>query len=217
MTEEDLKELASQLGKPNGNIGIEVADNMNEHNIGMTINGVTSLNITTGDKVLELGHGNAAHVKIITENVDNIRYFGLEISELMKDEAIKLNEKLINSGQAEFKSYNGEEIPFPDNYFDKCFTVNTIYFWNNPTALLSEIHRVIKPGGTFSVVFALEKFMEKLPFTKYGFKLYSIEKFNEVINTTLFKITNTQTTIETVTSKTGDSVEREYAIIQLKA
>ncbi len=44
-TEEDLKELAKQLSRPYGDIGIQVANTMNETNITMTLNAIRHLSL----------------------------------------------------------------------------------------------------------------------------------------------------------------------------
>ncbi len=172
---DDLKELAKQLGNPEGEIGIEVANMMNTTNIGMTKHAIESLNLYKNDVFLELGHGNCGHLSFLMEQAENLKYFGLEISELMQQEAINSNQNYIENNSARFELYNGTEIPFDNESFDKIFTVNTLYFWQKPDLLLQEIKRVLKPNGIFALTFADKSFMEKLPFTAHGFKLYNLE------------------------------------------
>jgi SAM-dependent methyltransferase len=59
--------------------------------------------------------------------------------------------------------YEGKKLPFEDETFDKIFTVNTVYFWENPVEFLNEIYRVLKDDGTFVLTFGQRDFMEKLP------------------------------------------------------
>lgn len=42
---------------------------------------------------------------------------------------------------------SGEDIPFPDNYFDYAFCVNAIDHTPNPKKMADEIKRVVKDGG----------------------------------------------------------------------
>src|SRR5690606_35477524 len=162
MNEKDLKALASQLRQPNGTAGVEISDMMNETNIKMTLHSIKQLNILDNEIVLELGHGNCKHLPFVLEQKSNLTYYGLEISELMNQEAKQINHQYTDKQTAFFHLYDGLIIPYENNYFDKIFTVNTIYFWDNPQLLLSEMYRVIKPKGVLNITFAQKDFMEHL-------------------------------------------------------
>ncbi len=216
MNEVDLKTLATQLRQPNGTAGIEISDMMNETNIKMTLHSIEQLNILDNEVVLELGHGNCKHLPFVLEQKSGIIYYGLEISELMNKEAKQINRQYTDSQVAFFRLYNGLRIPYDDNYFDKMFTVNTIYFWDNPLLLLSEIYRVIKPNGIFNITFAQKDFMKQLPFTKFGFTLYDNKKLKQLIDKTSFKIIGSCTQTETVKSKTGDLVNRAFTTFSMQ-
>jgi len=216
MNEVDLKTLATQLRQPNGTVGIEISDMMNETNIKMTLHSIEQLNILDNEVVLELGHGNCKHLPFVLEQKSGVIYYGLEISELMNKEAKQINRQYTDSQVAFFRLYNGLRIPYDDNYFDKMFTVNTIYFWDNPLLLLSEIYRVIKPNGIFNITFAQKDFMKQLPFTKFGFTLYDNKKLKQLIDKTSFKIIGSCTQTETVKSKTGDLVNRAFTTFSMQ-
>ena len=213
---DDLKELAKQLGNPEGEIGIEVANMMNATNIGMTKHAIESLNLNTNDVVLELGHGNCGHLPFLMEQAENLKYFGLEISELMQQEAIKSNQNYIENNSADFRLYNGTEIPFDDKSFDKIFTVNTLYFWENSDSLLNEIYRVLKPNGIFALTFADKSFMEKLPFTSFGFNLYNLKDTEELLQKNDFKVIESISQTEQVFSKTNEMVNRTFFTVLVR-
>lgn len=151
MDNENLKILAQNLANPQGEKGIEIGEMMNATNIGMTLESIKTLLIEDNEAVLEIGHGNADHVKSIVNKAQNIHYTGIDISETMHYEAKRLNEEFKN--QAEFVLYEGKKLPFEDKTFDKIFTVNTVYFWEEPVDFLNEIHRVLKDNGTFVLTF----------------------------------------------------------------
>ena len=216
MKQEELQAIASQLKHPTGEKGSEMANMMNETNINMTRHSFQNLYIESGNNILELGHGNAGHVQFIFEQAENIKYYGLEMSELMFQEARQINRNYVSQKQAFFSIYDGNTIPFEDNSFNKVFTVNTIYFWQEPEKLLSEIYRVLLPKGILCITFAEESFMKQLPFTQFEFELYSTEKAEKLIGKSSFKIINKETLTEKVKSKTGELVDRAFTTLVLE-
>lgn len=68
------------------------------------------------------------------------------------------------------------DMPFPDNSFDAVFLIEVLEHVHNPPKALSEIYRVLKPGGTliFSVPFVFplhDRPGDYFRYTKYGLKL----------------------------------------------
>lgn len=49
--------------------------------------------------------------------------------------------------KGEFHKMNGESLEFADNQFDAVFCHTVLHFTPNPSAMVAEIHRVLKPGG----------------------------------------------------------------------
>jgi SAM-dependent methyltransferase len=216
MNNAELKALAEQLRQPKGPKGIEIADIMNETNIKMTLHSINNLSILDNDTILEIGHGNCKHLSYVFQQKNKLTYYGLEISELMNKEAKRINQRFTEKQEAFFQLYDGLNIPFSDNYFDKIFTVNTIYFWDDPKSLMTELYRVIKPKGILNITFAQQDFMKQLPFTQFRFTLYDNGKIKQLIDTTPFKTVGSDTQTETVKSKTGDLVSRDFTTFTLK-
>lgn len=215
MDTEKLKILAQNLAHPQGEKGIEIGEMMNETNIGMTLESIQTLLIEDNEHILEIGHGNAGHVRNILNKAIDVKYTGIDISETMHHEAIKLNKDFEN--QAEFVLYEGAELPFKDKTFDKIFSVNTVYFWEKPTDFLNEIYRVLKDNGTFVLTFGQRNFMEKLPFTQFGFTLYNTDEMVETVSKSYFKRMKISERQEEVKSKTGEeTITRNYTILTIK-
>lgn len=207
----EWKEMASQLRQPNGARGIEVANMMNETNIRMTYHAIHRLQLREGDRILELGHGNGAHLGYLLEQREGLTYVGLDISDLMNAEAQRINRTFVVSNRASFHLYDGSHIPFPENYFDRIFTVNTIYFWSDPRLLLSELYRVLRPNGILNITLAPKDFMKQLPFTPFGFTLYDDDALLKLIGHTSFRLAGVEKQTEIVKTKAGDPVERPFA------
>lgn len=215
MEPKDLKILAQNLANPQGEKGIEIGEMMNATNIGMTLETIHALLIEDNEHILEIGHGNAGHLKKNLKIAKDLRYIGIDISETMHNEAKKLNSEF--KDQAEFVLYEGEKIPFEDEVFDKIFTVNTVYFWKNPVEYLNEIYRVLKDNGTFVLTFGQRGFMETLPFTEYNFKLYNNDEMEELISKSHFKRMKISEKEEEIKSKTGNElIKRNYTVLTIK-
>lgn len=215
MEKDELRILAENLAHPQGEKGIEIGEMMNETNIGMTSESIKALLIEDDEHVLEIGHGNAGHLKTILNKANNIKYTGIDISETMHLEAKKLNREWEH--QVDFVLYEGKKLPFKDKTFDKIFTVNTVYFWEEPIAFLNEIHRVLKDNGTFVLTFGQKDFMEKLPFTAFNFTLYNNSEMEELISESEFKRMKISEKEEEVKSKTtNETIKRIYTVLTIK-
>jgi len=211
--EEHLKEIARQLSCPDGEHGVKTGEMMNVSNIGMTNSAINALLLKPNDVILEIGHGNAAHVADILGSAEDLTYFGADISKTIIAEAEKINYSFIAKKQASFHLTNGTILPFDDKFFDKIFTVNTIYFWQNPVQYLGEIKRVLKPEGLLIIAFADKTFMETLPFTKFGFELYDESELLKLLKDAGFEVLKSEHKNEEIQSNAGFKVSRDYYVV----
>jgi SAM-dependent methyltransferase len=214
-TEDQLRAIAAQLAHPDGEAGIAMGHTMNDSNTGMVLRTIAALEVQDGDRVLELGHGNCIHLESLLAGKSDVRYHGLEISGTMHRASVAANAHFISDGCVQFSLYDGATLPFPDAAFTKVFTVNTLYFWAEPAALLRELHRVLRPGGSLCVAYAQRTFMEKLPFTRFGFELYDDARFAALAEGSAFMAPSFIAEREMVTSKDGHRLLRTYAIATL--
>lgn len=215
-SEEELKELASQLANPQGAEGVKTGERMSHGNGQMIHSTIDALGINANNVVLEIGPGKGAHVAFLIELAENVKYQGIDISKTMVQESCEVNENLIAGGIVSFSLTDGNKIEFPGNTFDKIFTVNTVYFWQNPVEYASEIFRVLKPGGIFALSFSDSHFMEQLPFTKFGFTLYDKSGAETLLRKARFQIEKTIEELEVTKSNLGEEIERPVVIVLAK-
>ncbi len=212
---EELEKLENQLRCPQGEDGIVIAQQMNTSNMGMTKTTIKALRLEVNNTVLEIGHGNCGHLSVLLSNAKNLQYTGLEISETMQQEARSLNKELLKRHPIDFLIYNGVEFPFKEECFDRIMSVNTVYFWEDPLLFLTEIYRVLKPGGLFVLTFAQKEFMKTLPFVRDKFRTYDCDDLKEILVDTDFIFVSATDTTDTVKSKSGSMVARTYTVMSL--
>lgn len=181
MDETSARSIAGQLRKPEGNDGIRTALMMNEGNAQMNRDTIRHLAPSENDRILELGMGNGRFVSEIISLHRSIHYTGVDFSGTMIEEATRLNADAMQNGQVNFILAAAANLPFADAAFNKIFTVNTIYFWDNEMQVLQELYRVLVPGGQLIITLRPGYQMEKYPFTKYGFKLFSKEDIEKLM------------------------------------
>ncbi|MFB2120311.1 class I SAM-dependent methyltransferase [Parapedobacter sp. 2B3] len=187
----DFKAVAAQLAHPEGEAGIQTAAHMNVSNGDMTRHAIDLMDIHPNAHVLEIGPGNGNFAAYVLSKGAGIRYTGVDRSETMINEARNINRQHIEAGSACFEWTDGLTFPFLDQSFDYVLTVNTLYFWENPRVQLTEIRRMLKPGGMCCLAIASRAFMERLPFTAYGFTLYTPAAAQELLAANGFTVVDT--------------------------
>ena len=165
-------QLGRQLSKPTGFWGLILGRLMNKNNYPMYLDAYRLLTFEKGDHVLEIGFGNGAFINKIVDLIEPGIFSGIDISDTMIRAAKRRNKSLIETGMVELIKAPAGQLPFADQSFDKVFTVNTIYFWENPEQVMQEIKRVLKPGGFFVVSMGTKEAMEKNGYFKERFTLY---------------------------------------------
>ncbi len=139
----------------------------------MNLETIKQLEICDNDNILEIGMGNGFFVGDIVAAAQNVKYTGCDFSETMIREAIELNHSF--APKVKFVLCDVTQLPFNDGSFDKVFTVNTIYFWEDARQILAEIRRVLKPNGIFIVTLRPKKVMDQLPVVQHGFTTYATD------------------------------------------
>lgn len=214
-SQEEFQNLAQQLRKPEGKKGQEIALMMQETNAGMTEHALRLLEIRPGDEVLELGPGNGQHVASIFRTFHPDHYEGLDISQTMIRDCLKFNKELVRAGKARFTWYDGRVFPLENNSVDKIFTVNTVYFWENPRNTLEELDRVLRPGGRLNLTFGDRSFMETLPFTKFGFSLYDPDALLELVGKDVYENPAVYSETESFQNPQGEELNRKFWTVSL--
>lgn len=186
--EEQMKGIAAQLRKPHGQYADEVARKMNEANAHLNRDVIEALNLKSDDVVVEVGMGNGGFVSDVLAKGNAIKYSGCDYSHEMISAATMLNESFVQQGRAIFHETTADNLPFEHGSVDVLFTINTIYFWDNTESVLTEFRRVLRPGGKLVIGMRPRRSMERYPFTRFGFTMYSREEVVALITNAGFNV-----------------------------
>ena len=102
-----------------------------------------------GKDVLEIGCG------IGTDGQEFARHGALYVGVDLSPHSIELAEERfrLSNVKGSFKAANAERhLPFLDASFDHIYSFGVIHHTVNPEALADEMYRVLRPGGTFTVM-----------------------------------------------------------------
>ena len=105
------------------------------------------LPMKAGDKVLELGSGLGLLGKAVKDEVDgDLEYFGIEL-------AFNSAESSLSHGLIESQA-STVDLPYPKDTFDKVISTDVLEHIPDANHVISEIQRVLKPGGSAFLVIA---------------------------------------------------------------
>ncbi|HJT75003.1 MAG TPA: class I SAM-dependent methyltransferase [Chitinophaga sp.] len=190
------EEAARQLRQPQGEDGIKMGEKMNRSNKLLYDMTLDFMPLHAGDRILEIGMGNGHFISELFQRQAALHYTGLDMSDVMVQEAIKENEDGIKAGKVEIICGTAEEMTFPPGAFTKVFGVNVLYFWDAPDIALKAIHRVLAPGGQLILSFRSKETMEQLPFVDQGFTLYDIPSAKSLVEKNGFIVSEINTAVE---------------------
>lgn len=189
MQEELFKSIATQLRQPHGEYALQMGEKMNASNELLYDYTIEAIQLADYDTILEIGFGNGKFFEKLFSKANHLNISGIDFSAEMVKEAKKNNQSFIQSNQLQLEFGNSNKLPFLDNSFDKVFCINVIYFWEHPEKHLQEIYRVLKPKGKLYTTIRTKESMLLMPFTKYGFKLYTEIEWKSFLERNHFSLT----------------------------
>src|SRR5258706_2828704 len=140
-----------QFRKPSGLFGRVIGNRMARGNTFDASWTVPLLNIEPQARILEIGFGPGVSTQYASEKAAKGFVAGIDHSETMVGAAHRHNAAAIRAGRMELKQGDVASLPYPDESFDKAFSIHSIYFWTRPVECLKELWRVLKPGGLLAI------------------------------------------------------------------
>ncbi|MFB6136188.1 MAG: methyltransferase domain-containing protein [Halobacteriaceae archaeon] len=101
--------------------------------------------VEEGDTVLDLGTGSGYAVRALVDARGAGRGYGLDGSAQMLRNAREYTE----NPDVGFLRGDFDHLPFADGSVDHAFSMEALYYADDPRRALREVRRVLRPGGTF--------------------------------------------------------------------
>jgi len=102
------------------------------------------LNLQDGMRLLDVGCGTGSLLKELSQSGKELNLYGIDLSpEMINAARVKLKDEkhvVLQEGSA-------ADLPFESNYFDYVVCMNSLHHHANPKQSLTEMARVLKPGG----------------------------------------------------------------------
>jgi len=141
----------------------------------------------TGDNVLEIGFGGGKHLEQLYRLTDGGTLTGIDISGLMVKLSSRRNRKLIRDNKLKLSQGSSADIPFSPLQFDTVFTLNTMYFWEDPIKDLKQIYKVLKPGGRLVLGINSKDILMKNAYRKKFFRFFEKHEVETLLYNSNYK------------------------------
>ncbi len=169
--------FSKQAKKPSGLYGrLRMSKIFDKGNLEMNSFAKQLLDIKKDDNILEIGCGTGMLLNEISKELETGTIDGIDFSKTMTSIATKKNKKNIRTGKVNIYNADFDKFAINENYYDKIFSINTIYFWENPDFSISKIFGLLKPNGTLILGFHIKEDMIKMDLDDKIFKFYSKEE-----------------------------------------
>src|SRR5882724_5026176 len=120
---------------------------------------IDKMNLKSNSRVLDLGCGIGWATRLMAARVPDGRAAGIDISDEMISRASSHPD---NPPNLQFKVSSGAKLPFDDGEFTHCLSIESLYYHPDIAATLSEVRRVLNPGGT---AFLMVNLFKENPYT----------------------------------------------------
>jgi SAM-dependent methyltransferase len=120
-------------------------EGMEHDHLPITLPVLDLMQLSPVENVLDVGCGAGWLCRLLAARVTAGRVVGMDVSDEMVRRARQASVEL---GQVMFIVGGVDEIPWEDHFFTRAISVESAYYWPDPSRGLHEIFRVLRPGGS---------------------------------------------------------------------
>ena len=167
--------IAKQFSRPAGFGGKLISFVMNRQNRPLYEKTIRLLPLSDTDSVLDIGCGNGTVLNMLACR-NNCMFTGIDISASIIKAASKRNHRFVKNGRMKLSCQDISETSFDDSSFSKAYTINTVYFWENVSDTMAEIHRILKSNGLFINTIYSNETLSRFSHMQHGYKQFTTEE-----------------------------------------
>lgn len=185
--------LRSQFGKPSGLFGsLFMGPLLNIANMRLVNAAIARLNPSPQDKILDVGFGGGYSLFSLAGLARRGKVEGVDYSlEMVERASAEIHQRRLAS-RIRVTCADVAALPYPGEAFDKALTASSIYYWQDPSAGLREMARVLKPGGRISVGIRSPASLRLLTLAWQDFRLYEREELEQMMEAAGFRILSSE-------------------------
>jgi arsenite methyltransferase len=166
------KFIAQQLGHPSGIIGRWLLGPLwNRRNRALNDAALAQLALQADDRVLEIGFGGGYLLGRMSPLLTAGFIDGVDISDTLVEHGRAHYRKLIEIKRMDLKVGTVDRLPYPDGYFIKAVSVNSIFYWPDIPQSIREVSRVLRDGGRLVLCFTSKDSLRQKNFARHGLTL----------------------------------------------
>ena len=102
------------------------------------------MNVGPHDNIIDMGCGVGWATRVLAQRASRGIVLGVDLSDRMIAQACR---EYRNPPNVLFLVADASALPWPDNFFNSLFSVESIYYYPDLNAAFSEVHRVLRPGA----------------------------------------------------------------------
>jgi ubiquinone/menaquinone biosynthesis C-methylase UbiE len=164
--------MAAQCRRPHGDLATTISASMSKGNAALILQTYQLPELAHDAQVLEVGIGNGQHFPTLFARIPHGHLTGVDYSAEMVSETQARHADRLQQGNLHVEEGTLGALPLAEHSMDAVFSINTLYFWDDPEACLQDLYRVIRPGGTLNLGIRTRAAMATIPFTRLGFQCY---------------------------------------------
>ncbi len=174
------KLLAGQLSRPSRLSAWLAARLWNRRNAALNEAALACLELSPGDRVLEVGFGGGYLLERMAGVVTQGSLAGVDISPAMVAACNRRLQPLVQQGRLDLQCASAGSLPYPGGHFTRLVSVNSIFYWPDAAQALGEAWRVLETRGRLVLCFTLKASLEKRGFARHV-HLYETEEVQRLM------------------------------------
>ena len=145
-----MSKFFNNTRKPKGFLGKMMVNGMNGNSHSALAEwGFGFIHISQNDTALDCGCGGGANVGRLLAKCE--KAYGIDYSEVSVAKSKEVNAEAIKQNRCEICQSDVRSLPFDNDSFNIVTAFETVYFWQEIEKAFTEIYRVLRNGGTFSI------------------------------------------------------------------